>query len=94
MFKYLICGLLVTMSHQIQAKDYAIATNRDGSFMVLTYEVCRYDKTLPEAYGKNAKGEKVYACYWFGIKRVYFDNPKQTIKPVFKNEFELIDGIV
>ena len=56
---------------------------------MLTENPCRYDKTLPEAYATNQKGDKAYGCYWFGNKVVYFRDSNGNVRYMEKKDFIL-----
>ena len=83
-------ALTLTSIPPAHADDYfAFAPNTIGGWTMLTENTCRYDKTLPEAYATNNKGDKAYGCYWFGIKVIYFQDSQGNVRYMEKKDFIL-----
>jgi len=91
---YFIVALSLTSCHPVYAKEFAIANNSIGGQTVLTDDTCRFDKTLPEAYTTDAKGNRAYGCYWFGSSRIYFQTQDGTVRSMPKKDFDIIDHII
>lgn len=89
---YLIVALSLTAS--AHAKEFAASIDDKGRLLVLTDQACRYDKTLPEAHFTNLDGNRLYFCYWFGTKNVYFQSPTHELRLVPKKDFHLVENIV
>ena len=94
MKRLLIVAFILTKCHPAYAEPFAYATNSVGGWTTLTDEACRYDKTRPEAVSSNAKGEKSYACYWFGKEIIYFQTGDKQLRWLPKKDFTLIRGVV
>jgi hypothetical protein len=89
-----IVAFILTSCHPVHAKDYAISSNKMGGITVLTDQMCRYDKHLPEAYTTDNKGNKAYACYWFGVTNIYFEPADNTVRYLPKKDFKLITAVI
>ena len=90
MLKTLSVAFILTSFPPAHADEYyAFAPNTIGGWTMLTENPCRYDKTLPEAYATNQKGDKAYGCYWFGNKVVYFRDSNGNVRYMEKKDFIL-----
>jgi hypothetical protein len=88
--KTLSVAFILATAHPVNADEYfAFAPNTIGGWTMLTEHSCRYDKTLPEAYTTNQKGDKAYGCYWFGIKVIYFKDSQGNVRYMEKKDFIL-----
>lgn len=89
--------LIVTLTsiQPVKAEDYyAFAPNHLGGWVMLTKNVCRYDKTLPEAFTTDYKGNRTFSCYWFGITKIIFKNEKGSISSMPKRDFETVHSVI
>jgi hypothetical protein len=90
----LIVAFSLTTALPVYAEEYAIATNKIGGSTVLTDLPCRFDKRLPEAYTTDSKGTKTYACYWFGVTKIFFEPEDKIIRSLPKKEFVSIKDLI
>jgi len=90
----IVAFILGLATPYVFASPYAYINNPIGGKTVLTDDVCRYDKTMPEAYTIDSKGKKLYACYWFGIKNVYFKTDENLIRALPKRSFILYEDLI
>lgn len=90
MLKTLSVAFILTSAHPAVADEYyAFAPNAIGGWTMLTEHTCRYDKSLPEAYSTNQKGDKAFGCYWFGNKVIYFRDSNGNVRYMEKKDFIL-----
>jgi hypothetical protein len=73
---------------------YAFAPNQIGGWTYLTKNSCRYDKTMTEAYTTDAKGNKTYECYWFGITNIFFKTSDNVVRSLPKRDFETVSNVI
>ena len=90
----LIVAFNLTAALPAYATDYAQAPNHIGGVTVLTDQPCKFDKSLPEAYTTDAKGDKTLACYWFGKDIIYFEPTDSIVRFLPKKDFVLIKNII
>lgn len=93
----LIVAFILTVSPfwgAVNAKEFATSPNNIGGNTYLTDDTCRYDKTLPEAYTTDDKNHKTFACYFFGVTRIYFRTSDGVLRSLPKKDFQLINGVV
>jgi hypothetical protein len=76
------------------AKEFAVAKNKIGGATYLTDDVCRFNKHFPEAYTTDAKGNKTYACYWFGSTMIYFEPDDKVVRALPKKDFQVIQSML
>ncbi len=91
----LLVAITLTSIQPASAEDYyAFAPNHLGGWTMLTKNACRYDKTLPEAFTTDHKGNRTFSCYWFGIKRVIFQTDGGYIRSMPKQDFQTVISVI
>lgn len=91
----LFVAITLTSIQPVKAEDYyAFAPNHLGGWTMLTKNACRYDKTLPEAFTTDYRGNRTFSCYWFGIKRVLFQTNGGFIHSMPKSDFEIVHSVI
>jgi hypothetical protein len=90
----IVAFILSAAQVQAYADEYAVAPNQIGGNTYLTDEVCRFDKRLLEAYTTNAKGTRTYACYWFGVTKVFFEPEDRITRSLPKSNFKSIKSVI